>query len=173
VQKLQNLEARWNAILGLEAAIDMFRQRVEGARAELEAASTRALTTEEKLHALQADVAQLNKAKSRAHYALPKARDFIHRATWALGTPERKELGELFKDGIRPDLPLPQLDKLPDLLEQMLKNRQGLSAQGGTVCQECVGVTAEIQRALTTLQSNAAANAQRKRLANLKKGKFV
>ncbi len=169
LERLQELEARWNAILGLEAAINALRQRVEGAQAELEAASKRALTMEEKLHAPNADVAQWNKAKSRARYALPKVRDFIHRATWALGTPERKALGELLKDGVRPDLPL---DELPDQLERLLKNRQVLSAQGGTAYQECLSVTTAIQGAFRTLQSNAATNAQKKRNAARNKGKI-
>jgi len=168
--KLQDLGARWNAILSLEAAINNLRQRVEGAQAEMEVASMKTLTTEEKLHALNADVVQWNKAKSRARYALPKARDFIHRATWAMGTPERKELGELFKDGIRPDILLPQMDKVPDQLDKLLKNRQVLSAQGGTAYQECISMTAGIQGALRTLQSNAAANAQKKRNAARNKG---
>ena len=118
----------------------------------MEAASQRALTTEEKVHALNADVAQWNKAKSRARYALPKVKDFIHRATWALGTPERQALGELLKDGVRPDIPL---DEVTDQLERLLKNRQVLSAQGGTASQECLSVTTTIQGALRTLQSNA------------------
>ncbi len=167
LERLQELEARWNAILGLEAAINALRQRVEGAEAELDAASKRALTTEEKVHALSADVLQWNKAKSRARYALPKVKDFIHRAIWALGTPERKELGELLKDGVRPDLPLAEVT---DQLERLLKNRQVLSAQGGTAYQECLGVTTAIQGALRTLQSSAAANAQKKRNAARNKG---
>src|SRR5258708_7213286 len=63
--KWQDLEARWNAILGLEAAIDTLRIRMESLRAEMETGSKRTLTTDEKVHALNADVAQWNKAKSR------------------------------------------------------------------------------------------------------------
>jgi hypothetical protein len=173
LEKLQDLEARWNAILGVETAIDQLRQRVEGAQAEMEAASQRMLTMDEKIHASNADVLQWNKAKSRARYALPKAKEFIHRATWAPGTPERKKLGELFKDGLRPDIPLPNMDQLPEELAKMLKLHQVLSAQGGTVYQECKSITAEIQGALRTLLSTAAANAQKKRVAGHKKGKFV
>src|SRR5437588_12467581 len=43
LEKLQDLEARWNAILGLETAIDQLRLRVEGAQSELEVASQRML----------------------------------------------------------------------------------------------------------------------------------
>ncbi len=146
---------------------------MEGLQAEMETSSKKTLTTEEKVNALNADVAQWNKAKSRVHYALPKAREFIHRATWAMGTPERKKLEELFKNDIRPDIPFPEMDKLPEQLENLLKDRQVLSAHGVTVYQECKSISAELQGALRTLQSNAAANAQRKRREFGKKGKFV
>ena len=72
-----DLEARWKAILGLEAAVDTLRKSVEGLRAELEASMRRALTADEKVHALAADMVQWAKAKSRAHFALPKASEFI------------------------------------------------------------------------------------------------
>jgi hypothetical protein len=173
LEKLQDLEARWNAVLGLEASLSILRQRVESAQTEMQGAVKRVLTTEEKLHALNSDVHQWNKAKSRARYALPKARDFLHRAIWALDTPERKKLGELFKDGLGPDSPILQMAKVPDQLDRLLKDRQVLSNQGGTVYQECTGITAEIQGALRTLQSNSAANAKNKRAQDRKKGKFV
>jgi hypothetical protein len=171
-EKWQELEARWNAILGLEATIETLRLRMEGLRAEMEASSKERLTTDEKVHALNADVVQWNKAKSRAHYALPKVTEFIHRATWALGTPERKQLGELFKNHNQPHVPFPQMDKVPEQLEYLLKDRQVLSTQGATVCQECQSISAEIQGALRTLRSNAAANARNKMAATRKKGKF-
>jgi hypothetical protein len=170
--KWQDLEARWNAILGLEATIDTLRLRVEGLRAEMEAASTKTLTMEEKVHALNADMAQWNKAKSRVHFALPKVREFIHRATWAIATPERKKLEELFKNHIQPQSAFPQMDNVPEQLESLLKDRQVLSAQGVTVSQECQSISADIQGALRTLQSNAAANARKKRDASGAKGKF-
>jgi hypothetical protein len=173
LEKSQDLEARWNAILGAEAAIDQLRLRVEGAHAEMEAASQRMLTMDEKVHSSNADVLNWNKAKGRARYALPKAKEFIHRATWAIGTPERKKLAELFKDGLRPDIPVPNMDQLPEELAKLLKLRQVLSGQGGTVYQECKSITAEIQGALRTLLSNAAANAKKKRAAAHKKGKFI
>jgi uncharacterized protein YoxC len=171
-EKWQDLEARWNAILGLEVSMDSIRQRMEGIRTEMEASSRRTLNTEEKLHALNADVIQWNKAKSRVHYALPKVREFIHRATWAIGTPERKKLEELFKNDIR-NLPLEQLDKVREQLDYLLKDRQVLSAQGMTVYQECQTITADIQGALRTLQNSAAANARKNREASRKKGKFI
>lgn len=169
LEKLQELESRWNAILVLEAAINALRQRVEGAETEMEVASKKMLTTEEKVNAPNADVAQWNKAKSRARYALPKVKDFVHRATWSMSTPERKELGELLKDGVRPDIPL---DEVTDQLERLLKNRQVLSAQGGAAYQECLSVTTAIQGALRTLQCNAASNGLKKRNAARNKGKI-
>ena len=129
------------------------------------------MTPEEKLHALNADVAQWKKAKSRVHYGLPRVKEFIHRATWSMGTPERKKLEELVKNHIHPHIPFPQMDKVPEQLENLLKDRQILSAQGTTVYQECKGISAEIEAALRTLQSNATAIAHKKRTAPAK-GKF-
>ena len=170
-EKWQALEACWRAILGLEASIDTSRLSMEGLRSEMEAAFKRSMTVEEKLHAVQADVAQWNKAKSRIHYSLPKVREFIHRATWALSVPERKRLEEIFKKHIEPRISLPQVDRVREQLEHLQKNRQVLFAQGNAVYQECRGITAEIQRALSALQRNAADNALRKRSASREKGK--
>jgi len=169
----QTLEARWKGILGLEAGIESIRTSVEGLRAELEAAFKKPLNVEEKLHALQADVAQWNKAKTRVHYVLPKAREFVHRATWALGLPERKNLEAIFKNQIEPRIPFPELDRVPEQLDGLQKDRQVLAAQGNTVGQECRSVLAEIQRTLNTLQRNAAENARRKREARRTKGKHL
>src|SRR5262249_19839350 len=83
--KWQELESRWNAILGLEASIDTLRISMETLRGELEGLSRRALTADEKVNALNADVAQWNKAKSRVHHTVPKLREAIHRSTWAAG----------------------------------------------------------------------------------------
>jgi hypothetical protein len=169
----QDFEARWNAILGLEASLETLRISVEALRTEMEATSRKMLTADEKVHALNADVAQWNKAKSRVHYALPKVREFIHRSTWATGTPERKRLEELFKNHIQPRVPIPQMERVVEQLENLLKDRQVLSAHGVSVYQDCKSVVADVQAALRTLQSNAAANANKKRAADRKKGKFV
>src|SRR5260370_11679309 len=96
---------------------------VEGVRAEMEASLKRNLTAEEKVNALAADMVQWTKAKSRIHYALPKAREFIHRAVWVKGTPERKKLDEFFKNPIGAHLPVPEIDKL---LEELKNRRQAL-----------------------------------------------
>jgi hypothetical protein len=169
--KWQDLESRWNAILGLEASIDVLRISMESMRAELEASSRRTLNTEEKVHALNADVAQWNKAKSRIVYALPKLREFIHRATWAAGTPERKKLEELYENHIHPRIPFPQMDRVADQLENLLKDRQILSAHGMTVQQECTSISADVQNTLSMLRSNAASNAIRKRGATIQRSK--
>jgi hypothetical protein len=170
--RMQDLEARWKAILGLEATMETLRLRMEGLRAEMEASLKKALTTEEKLHALRADVAQWNKAKSRAHYALPKVKEFIHRATWTMATPERKKLEELFKNHTGPNILIPPMDQVQEQLESLLKHRQILSAQGATVYQECNNIAADVEGALRTLQSNAAANARKKMAAARTKGKL-
>jgi hypothetical protein len=161
--KWQDLEARWNAILGLEANMDALRISMETLWSEMEASSRRTLKAEEKVHALNADVAQWNKAKNRVHFALPKAREFIHRSTWAAGTPERKKLEEVFKNHIRSRVPFPQVDQVVGQLENLLKDRQVLSAHGASVYQECKCISADVQGALRTLQSNAAAKATKKR----------
>lgn len=161
--KWQDLEARWKAVLDLEASIDTLRISMEGLRGEMEASSRRTLRTDEKVHALNADVAQWHKAKNRVHYALPKVREFIHRSTWAAGAPERKKLEELFKNHIRPRIPFPGSDKVLEQLENLLKDRQALSAQGVSVYQDCKTIAADVQGALRTLQSSAAANATKKR----------
>ncbi|MHB1424307.1 MAG: hypothetical protein ACYC3I_14125 [Gemmataceae bacterium] len=170
--KWQELEARWKAIQELEASIDTLRISMESLRAEMEASSRRTLTSDEKVHALNADVAQWNKAKSRVLYALPKVREFIHRSTWAAGAPERKQLEELIKNHIRSRIPFPEMDKVMEHLGNLLKDRQILSAHGVTVYQECKSVATDVQGALRTLQSDAAANATKKRAAAGKKGKF-
>jgi phage FluMu gp28-like protein len=65
------------------------------------------------------------------------------------------------------------LDKVPEQLDHLQKDRQVLAAQGHTVGQECRSILAEIQRTLGTLQRNAADNARRKREAKREKGKHV
>ena len=170
-EKWQDLEARWKALSGVEATMDTLRISMEGLRAEMESLLKRMLTTEEKVHALAADVAQWNKAKNRVHYALPKAREFIHHATWAKGTPERKRLDELFKNPSGADLPLPQMNKVMEELEVLRKDRQVLSAQGVTVYQECKSISADVETALRTLQRNAAARPAKKKGATGAKGK--
>lgn len=172
-ERWQELEARWNAILGIEASIDTLRISMESLRAEMEASSRRSLTTEEKVNALNADVAQWNKAKTRVLHALPKMREYIHRSTWAAGTPERKKLEELVTSFIRPRIPFPELDQIGEQLESLLKDRQVLSSLGVSVHQECRTIAADVQGALRTLQSSAAANAVKKRGATEGRGKSL
>ena len=102
-----------------------------------------------------------------------KVREFIHRSTWATGAPERKELEELLKTHVRPRVPFPRVDQVVDQLENLLKDRQVLSAQGVSVYQECKSVAAEVQGTLRTLQGNAAANATKKRGASIARGKSL
>jgi hypothetical protein len=156
----------------VEGSIDTMRLAMEGLQTEMQASLKTTLTTEEKLHAFNADIAQWTKAKSRVHYALPKVREFIHRATWATGSPERKELDELFRNYTESNILPPQMGKLPDQLENLLKDQQVLSAHGVTVYQECKNVCADVQGALRNLQSNSAANAEKKRRARAAGGKF-
>ncbi len=171
-EKWQDLEARWKAIEALEASIDALRQRMESLQADMENSAKKTLTADEKVHAFNADIAQWNKAKTRVHYAVPKVKEFIHRATWAIATPERKELGELYKSHIQDHVPFPGMEKVLQQLEHLLKDRQVLSAQGVAVSQECQSIAADIQGALRTLQSNATANARKKLAEGRKKGKF-
>jgi hypothetical protein len=159
----QHLEARWKSILELEASMETLRISMEALRAEMEGTARRALTADERVHALNADVAQWNKAKSRVLYALPKAKEFIHRSTWAAGTPERKKLEEVYKNHIRPRVAFAEVEKVVEELDYLLKDRQVLSAHGTAVYQECKSIAADVQGTLRTLQSNAAANAAKKK----------
>jgi hypothetical protein len=171
-EQWQALEARWKSILGQEAGVESLRATLDGIRAQMEAAFKHPLNVEEKVHALQYDVAQWNKAKNRIHYALPKVREFIHRATWSLGIPERKKLEAIIKDYIEPQVPFPELNQVPDLMDFLQKDRQVLAAQGTSVATECRSILAEIQRALSTLQRNAVARARASRDAKREKGKY-
>lgn len=171
LEKWQALDALWSAIVNLESAIDAARLGMDGLRGEMDAAAKRPLAVEEKLNALQADVANWTKAKSRVHHALPKVREFIHRATWALAVPERKRLGEVVKAHVEPRVPVADADKLREQLEHLQKDRQVLLATGNAVQQECRAILGEIQRATATLQRNAADRARQKRSAGRDKGK--
>ncbi|MFO0875873.1 MAG: hypothetical protein U0840_00600 [Gemmataceae bacterium] len=162
----QEIESRWNAVLTLEASIDTLRISMEGLRSELESLANKSLRSEEKVHALNADIAQWTKAKSRVVYAVPKVKDFIHRSTWVTGSPERKQLEELVKNFVRPRLPFPNRSQVLDQIANLLKDRQVLSALGTASFQECKGVVSEVNGALRTLQTNAASNATRKRGQN-------
>jgi hypothetical protein len=170
--KWQELEPRWKAILGLEAIIDTLRINLEGLRTEMESSFKKTLTGEEKVNALSNDVVQWTKAKSRVHFALPKAKEFIHRAIWARGTPERKRLDEFFKNPIGAHIPLPEVEKVLEELEILRKDRQDLSGQGVTVHQDCRSIVADVQAALRTLQINAAARPAKKRGSTGAKGKL-
>lgn len=169
----QALEAVWKTVLGLEAGIDSLRVGMDGLRAEMEGAFRKQMGIEEKLHAMQADVILWNKAKSRVHYAVPKVREFVHRATWAAAAAERKRLGELFKSHIEPRIPFPGIETVRERMEHLQKDRQILLAQGNAVGQEGRALLAEIQRAFGTLQRNAADRARQKRSAGREKGKHL
>ena len=171
LEKWQALDVLWKGVLGLEASIEAARLGVDSLRAEMESAYRKPLGVEEKVHALQSDVAQWNKAKNRVHHALPKAREFIHRATWAAAVPERKVLEVVFKDFVAPRSPLLDVDKVREDLEHLQKDRQVLFAQGNAVQQECRAIIAEIRSALSALQRNAADNARRKQEAKRQRGK--
>ena len=168
--KGQDLEARWKAILGIEAAVDNLRANIEGLVMQMEGSLKRTLTIEEKTYALRADIAQWERAKNRVHYVLPRMRDFVHRAIWALGAPERKRLGELYKEQIQPQIPFPEMDEVLKQLEDLQKDRQILSGIGKAVYQESRAIAAEVQAAVSTLQNNA--KSQRIKLANTSKSRF-
>ncbi len=168
--KWQGLEARWKAILGIEAAVDNVRASIEGLLLQMEASLKRTLTIEEKSYALRADIAQWERAKNRVHYFLPRMRDFIHRAIWALGSPERKRLGELYQEHIQPQIPFPEMNEVLKQLEGLQKDRQVLAGLGKAVYQESRAIAAEVQGAVTTLQNNA--KVQRIKLTNTSKSRF-
>ncbi len=167
----QMLESLWKKILGLESSIESLRLAMNGTRGELESAFRRQLNLEEKLHALQADIVQWTKAKNRVHYVLPKVREFIHHATWMTGSPERKEMDEVFQradnTGVLPN----DLVSLREQLEHLQKDRQVLLGTGNSVMQESRAILTEVQRTLNTLIRNSAERARNKRGAGREKGK--
>jgi hypothetical protein len=107
------------------------------------------------------------------HYALPKVREFVHRATWAAAVAERKALEELVENHIKPRVPFPEMGHVRERLEHLQKDRQVLYAQGNAVSQECRGILAEIQRAFSALQRNAADRARKERESRREKGKYL
>ena len=106
---------------------------------------------------------QWSKAKSRIRYAVPKIREFIHRATWAASAAERKQVEEYIVDHVRPRIPFPQLDRVVMLFDSLLKNRQVLSAHGVQVAQEGRGILSEVEGSLRTLLRNSASNMANKK----------
>lgn len=166
-----DLGALWKSVLTVEASVEAARKMVEGVKAEVESAVRRSLAGDDKVYALAGDVAQWNQAKSRGHYALPKANDFIHRATWASTAAERKRLGEIFEASAGPRPPLPPGGELLHELESLRKARQVLAAQGTAVYQECRAIASDIQGAMRRLQANAATRAAQKKGGTGRKGK--
>jgi hypothetical protein len=130
---------------------------------ELQSAWNRQLTMEEKTYAARADVAQWNKAKGRVHIALPKMRDFIHRATWMIGAPERKRLEDIYKSHVQAHVPFADVDAVLRQLEDLRKDRQVLESFGRSTYQQCRNIAAEIQGAYAAAQRSAVANARRKK----------
>jgi hypothetical protein len=159
----QALEALWRSILGLEANIESARLSANAVRGDMEAAFRQSLAVEEKLHASQADVSQWTQAKNRIHYSLPKVREFVHRATWALASVERKRLEEIVKTHVEPRVPLPDADKVREEMEHLQKARQVLLGQGNSVQAEGRGLVAETNRILGNLRRTAADNARKKK----------
>src|SRR3984893_1936233 len=151
--KWDQLEARWNAVLVLEATIDTLRTRLNGISGEMEVSLRKVLTTEEKPQASAADLAQWTKAKSRVHLILPKARDFIQRAAWTKDTPERQRLDEfLLKNADGVSTPAREMDQVLEELELLLENLKLLTAQGCSVSNECKSVWADVQVALRRMR---------------------
>jgi hypothetical protein len=169
-KKWQEPESQWKTILGLEGNIDDLRGAIERLCAELEASLKRALTTEEKLHALAADVSEWTQARGRIQFGLPRAKDFVHRAKWAKGTPERRLLANFFKSAPGVSTAGPQINQA---LEVLRKNLQILYAQGVAISYECKSVSANVQGALGRLQSNSTARRAQKMLANRAKRKWI
>ena len=170
VVKWQDFDTCWKAILGLEAAMETVRIGMEGLLTEMESLWKKPLTIEEKGHAPRAEVAQWDRAKKRVHNAVPKLKDAIHRTTWAVGSPERKRLEQVYNDHIQPHISYPQIDEVLKQLQELRKDRQILSAHVKTVYQECKAIAAELQGAMRTLQSNVA-HARNKKGASGSKGR--
>jgi hypothetical protein len=169
----QALDALWKNILGLEATIDNLRLGMGGLTSEMDGAFKRQLNVEEKVNALQSDVLQWTKAKNVGRFVLPRVREFVHRATWAVAAAERKRLEELVENYLKPRVPLADMAEFRAQLEHLQKDRQVLLAQGNAVAQECRNILSEIQRAVSSLSRNAAQRAREKRSAGRNKGKHL
>ena len=161
--KWQYLEGRWEAILNVESSVNAMRLSAESLRGEMEGAARKTLVLEEKANALSADMVFWTKAKNRIRYAVPKLREFIHRATWAASAAERKQVEEYVLGHVRPRLPMPEVDRVVALFDSLLKNRQVLAAQGVQVAQEGKSILNEVEGSLRTLQRNSASNAAKKK----------
>ncbi len=98
-------------ILGLEASLDHLRMSMEGLRSEMEGSTRKTLPLDVKANAISVDVVQWDKAKNRIRFAVPKVNEFIHRAVWVTGTPEKKKLAELFENHVQPRIPFLELMK--------------------------------------------------------------
>ena len=162
-EKWQYLESRWDAILNVESSVNALRLSAESLRGEMEGAARKTLVLEEKANALSADMVFWTKAKNRIRYAVPKLREFIHRATWAASAAERKQVEEYVLGHIRPRIPMPEVDRVVTLFDSLLKNRQVLAAQGVQVAQEGKSILNEVEGALRTLLRNSASNAAKKK----------
>jgi len=90
LKEWQDRELHWKIILGLEAAVDTMRIEMEALQIENGSLADEDIDDRRKDHALRADIARWNKAKHRVLFQLPKLKEFIHRAVWALSSP-RKE----------------------------------------------------------------------------------
>ena len=163
VETWQYLEGRWEAILNVESSVNAMRLSAESLRIEMEGAARKTLVLDEKANALSADLVFWNKAKNRIRYAVPKLREFIHRATWAAGAAERKQVEEYVLGHVRPRIPVPEVNRVVALFDSLLKNRQVLAAQGVLVAQEGRSILNEVEGALRTLQRNSASNAAKKK----------
>jgi hypothetical protein len=152
----QELETLWAAILRVEATVETLRINMDGLLAEMESLWKKPLTMEEKTYGPRADMASVTQAKKRVHTAVPKLRDFVHRATWVMGAPERKRLEEIYNDLIHPQIPFPHVAQVQKQLEDLRKDRQVLATNGTAAYQECKGIAAELQSAMKALQANAA-----------------
>ena len=159
----QYLEGRWEAILNVESSVNAMRLSAESLRIEMESSARKTLVLEEKANALSADMVFWNKAKNRIRFAVPKLREFIHRATWAAGAAERKQVEEYVLGHVRPRISMPEPDRVVALFDSLLKNRQVLAAQGVLVAQEGRSILNEVEGALRTLLRNSASNAAKKK----------
>ncbi len=162
-EKWQYLEGRWDAILNVESSVNAMRLSAESLRGEMEGAARKTLVLEEKANAPSADLVFWTKAKNRIRYAVPKLREFIHRATWAASAAEWKQVEEYVLGHVRPRIPVPEVDRVVALFDSLLKSRQVLAAQGVQVAQEGRGILAEVDAALRTLLRNSASNAAKKK----------
>ena len=123
--KWDSLEARWKAILGLEATMDSFRISMESLLAEMEASLKKTLTMEEKLHAPRPRTWRSG-ARPKTAFIMPCRRceslSIVPTGRWA--PPKGNGWRNSTRTTFNLILPFSQMDNVMEQLEYLQKDRR-------------------------------------------------